>query len=68
MATKKTPAADKLPEAELVKLTVACPTGRRFRAGLEFGTDPTEVEVTADQAAQLFADPTLAVSETKAAA
>lgn len=68
MATKKSPAAAKLPESELVKLTVACPTGRRFRAGLEFGAEPTEVEVTADQAAQLFADPALAVSETKAPA
>lgn len=58
----KSPAAAKATKAELVKLIVSCPTGRRFRAGLEFGPQPVEVEVTAEQVEQLKADPWLAVS------
>lgn len=67
MATKK-PAAPEAPEAQetRVTLTVACPTGRRFRAGLQFGVVPVEVEVTAEQAAQIQADPHLAVSTPQA--
>lgn len=63
---KKTPAAAKAEPKDLVKLTVACPAGRRFRAGLEFGKEPADVEVTAEQAEQIQADPLLAVSAPKA--
>ena len=64
MATtpRKSPAAAKAAESDLVKLIVACPTGRRFRAGLEFGATPIEAEVTDEQVEQLKADPCLAVS------
>lgn len=42
-------------------LTVTAPQGRRFRAGLEFGRDPRQVEVTPEQAATIAADPLLVV-------
>lgn len=56
MTVKKT---GKQPETQT--LTVTCKTGRRFRAGLEFGPQAREVEVTPDRAALIQADPLLTV-------
>lgn len=51
--------ASKGPES--LPLTVRCATGRRFRAGLEFGPVARAVEVTPEQAALIEADPLLSV-------
>ncbi|GEM_PF-5833376 len=50
-------------EKKLTKLTVAAPGGRRFRAGLEFGPEAREVEVSPAQAAAIMADPLLKSKE-----
>lgn len=47
---------------EVVTLIVACPSGKRFRAGLEFGAQPRTVTVSAEQAEQIKGDPLLSVS------
>ncbi len=64
MATAPKKSADPAlpPDAAALKLTVACASGRRFRAGLEFGAEPRVVEVSAAQAEQIKADPLLSVS------
>ena len=50
------------PDAAILTLSVCSPSGRRFRAGLEFGVAPRVVEVSAEQALQIKADPLLSVS------
>lgn len=59
-STDETPAPAPKEQAALT-LTVTAPQGRRFRAGLEFGRDPRQVEVTPEQAAVIAADPLLVV-------
>jgi len=56
MAVKKTEK-----QTEKQTLTVTCKTGRRFRAGLEFGPQAREVDVAPEQAAAIKADPLLYV-------
>ncbi len=64
MATSSKPAKDapQVSTEERVTLIVACPSGRRFRAGLQFGQQPVQVSVSPAQAEQIQADPLLSVS------
>lgn len=50
-------------ETILAKVVAKQPQGR-FRAGLQFTTEPREVEITAEQLKMIEADPVLTVMST----